>query len=295
MALTVFGYPEGKYTKETTYHIGKELSWMKIFQTYVVFSSEDQFNQYKECIGGAKPKPVLTGQFTPFNWSKHMVIKNGDGQEFCWVESKWLIHYHCRRFVLHFTPNSNCPEQNFDIVLLDSNLCTYSDTIYKNTRIRFSGTSTTLHEEGVNYFRLVLLENEELGLLDNLSESYMPNTPLLTYANHLPNIIKRAVLSIPYDGDKVEMIFAAENPKRDTSPFGVYRELFWHDLTWRETISNFRRDSTMSLREIPENENMQDSMVMLSIVLVLKQQDNERQFNEAKHPKRFHEHRRDKV
>lgn len=252
--MLIFGRDEADYVVTVQYFVAKQKLWLGFLANYVVYTD------------AALTNAVLEISRTPLSWTQYFEVKRIDGgvrHHYCLVQANWLVGFHCRRFVLDFA--------NFQCVVIDNNHCPYTDTIYKDTRLRFCGTSTVESEHGVDDFTINVLEDDELGMLDGMLPVWLvPSTPLLTVANVFFTGLKRRLLSIWYAPSVVEQVLAADRPRRVLQPLGRYHKL---EKPLCDKVRLFKLDSVFELCELRDSS---PDLALLSILMVLKQQERER-------------------
>lgn len=101
--------------------------------------------------------------------------------EFCRVYFKYLKEK-IAKYTFQFMPNgsSNDPE-NETITMYVNSVTPYADVCFKNTRLRWVGTTSMSSTFGSGFFKLLKLGDDSPSLTDNLDENFQdPTDPYLT-------------------------------------------------------------------------------------------------------------------
>lgn len=256
------------YTQSHEYIIAKQYKKLYLQRVYKVFSSLDDFTNLQGCnpvktsfVGTPTDILKIEKTFLLIN-DKYMKIKRRVGNSetrytFCNVYSKKLFGYHVRRFVFEFFPDPNDSTKLFGLVMFLSNNLTYADTYYKNTRLRFNGTTDQWSEVGLSTFRLVLLEPTDESLIDNIDMIKL--VPQLKFS--MPKLFCGWSKKTTPEKDFDKQI-------GDFKKFGFISRM-------TEKVFTIQKHSVFKIKEIPNTDNF-DSLVFISMVLALKQQETER-------------------
>lgn len=261
-------------TETREYIIAKQFTKFLFKKCYKVFVSQQDFLDFQGCnpLNSALHRTttdVLKIEKTSLLINDlYMTIKRrvGDSDKrytFCKVYSKSLYGYHVRRFIFNFYPDANDRKKSMLLVMFLHDWESYADTFYKNTRIRFNGTSPKNDEYPQFDFKIVLLKPSDQSLIDDIDMlNLLPHSQLLSYSNLLlPNCVRN--------------LFHSSNPSEDfDQEIGTYGKLEMCNIN-PQKVFMIRKHGIFKIKEIPQNDNF-DSLVILSMAMVLRQQETER-------------------
>ncbi|CUM65274.1 uncharacterized protein PRCAT00002907001 [Priceomyces carsonii] len=262
---------ESLYCERNKYIISEYSNDWLFNPTIKVFKDVKDYFDFKEqrtCNDILKLKSLdRTGFFTKYQNNQAMAIyrkvlaPNGRKKRYCYckVKSKWLLGYGVRRFLFQFRPDPKDSSKKFTLVMFVNNYDTFADTMYKGTKLRWCGTTLMHANRGSRDFKLIILEDDELCLADS-EEKLLPNNELI----------------------KCKGFFTGRStgnpahPKRFEHPFAIYHKYNYVKQGALDFFSTIRKDSLFEVRQMPLNNSYEDTLVLLCMALVLKNQESQR-------------------
>ncbi|CCH45925.1 hypothetical protein BN7_5512 [Wickerhamomyces ciferrii] len=175
--------------------------------------------------------------------------------EFCKIYFKYL-KMKIAKYVFQFMPNGqiNDPE-NETIVMYISSATPYADVVYRNTRLRWIGTTNMSSTFGSGFFKLIKLNDDSPSLTDNTDEVFAdPTDPLLTSRD--PNATQSQLPPLARFSD------------RESSTMPIKRTIRHGDVKMVEVLNNGDRNSIL---DVPYC-----SLVITCLALVLRDQESKK-------------------
>ncbi|CAM9013877.1 unnamed protein product [Wickerhamomyces anomalus] len=214
-----------------------------------VFPSEESLNLFK------------TPPINCLNVSPEATIENPK-IEFCRVYFKYLKDK-IAKYTFQFMPNGDPNDaENETLTMYVSSVTPYADVCYKNTRLRWVGTTSMSSTFGSGFFKLLKLSDESPSLTDHLDENFPdPTNPLLASRDALANTSPLPPL--------------ARFSDKQSSSIPKKRLLRHGDIKLIEVFNSGNKDSIL---DIPYC-----SLVISSLALVLRDQEIKKYHGNARY------------
>ncbi len=182
--------------------------------------------------------------------------------EFCRVYFKYLKDK-IAKYTFQFMPNGDPNDaENETLTMYVSSVTPYADVCYKNTRLRWVGTTSMSSTFGSGFFKLLKLSDESPSLTDHLDENFPdPTNPLLASRDALANTSPLPPL--------------ARFSDKQSSSIPKKRLLRHGDIKLIEVFNSGNKDSIL---DIPYC-----SLVISSLALVLRDQEIKKYHGNARY------------
>lgn len=182
--------------------------------------------------------------------------------EFCKVYFKYLKEK-IAKYTFQFTPNGDPKDpENEMITMYVSSVTPYADVYYKNTRLRWVGTTNIASTYGSGFFKLLKLSDQSPSLTDCLDENFTdPTDPYLTSRDQLATQSSLPPLARYSDKESTSI------PKKRLIRHGDVK-----------LIEVFNTGDKNSIMDIP-----QSSLVITCLALVLRDQELKKNHGNARY------------